>query len=236
MITRMNIHCESCNVRSHSFFKTSDPEEMEFVNAHKSCQHFKKGQVVFYEGNRPLGLYCMNSGKVKVYKTGFDGKEQIIHFAQPGDFLGYRALIAEESYPVSAEAIEDTVACFIPEKSFNELLDRNKNLSRQLMKSLCHELNIASERLTSMAQKNVRERLAETLLLLHDTFNADSRNDETIHIVLPREDIANIVGTATETVIRLLSEFKDDRLIEFEGKRIRIMDRKKLERLSMVNG
>lgn len=227
---RIQLFCENCDARSHSFLKTSSPQELAMVNEAKSCQHFKKGQYIFYEGNRALGLYCLNSGKVKIFKTGVDGKEQIILFAQPGDFIGYRALIAEELYSVSAMALEDSVACFLPEKTFQQLIESNPDISRQLMKALCHELNLASDRLTSMAQKHVRERLAETLLLLEETFREGTSPGEAINIALPREDIANLVGTATETVIRLLSEFKDDQIIELRGKHIRIINRQKLEK------
>ena len=205
-------------------------DQLEFITEAKSCFTYKKGQTIFFEDSRPLGLFCLNKGKVKIFKTGIDGKEQIIHFGQPGDFVGYRALIADEKYSVSATAIEETTACFIPRDAFIEMLDNNPKLSRSLLKSLCHEVGIANERIQSMAQKNVRERLADTLLLLHNTFDDDS--ETLIDISLPREDIANIVGTATETLIRLLSEFKNDGLVKFEGKKIRLLDIAKLEKLA----
>lgn len=205
-------------------------DQLEFITEAKSCYTYKKGQTIFFEDSRPLGLFCLNKGKVKIFKTGIDGKEQIIHFGQPGDFVGYRALIADEKYSVSATAIEETTACFIPRDAFIEMLDNNPKLSRSLLKSLCHEVGIANERIQSMAQKNVRERLADTLLLLHNTFDDDS--ETLIDITLPREDIANIVGTATETLIRLLSEFKNDGLVKFEGKKIRLLDIAKLEKLA----
>lgn len=207
-------------------------DQLDFISEAKSCYTYKKGQTIFFEESRPLGLFCVNKGKIKIYKTGIDGKEQIIHFGQGGDFLGYRALIADEKYSVSATALEETTACFIPRDSFIEMLDNNPKLSRTLLKSLCHEIGIANERIQSMAQKNVRERLADTLLLLHHTFNEHNDENTLIDITLPREDIANIVGTATETLIRLLSEFKNDGLVKFEGKKIRLLDIAKLERLA----
>jgi CRP/FNR family transcriptional regulator len=207
-------------------------EQLEFISEAKSCYNYKKGQDIFFEDSRPLGLFCVNKGKIKIYKTGIDGKEQIIHFGKAGDFLGYRALIADEKYSVSATAIEETTTCFIPRDTFFEMLDNNPKLSRALLRSLCHEVGIANERIQSMAQKNVRERLADTLLLLHETFNEDNSGDSLIDITLPREDIANIVGTATETLIRLLSEFKSDGLVKFEGKKIRLLDIPKLQRLA----
>lgn len=223
------------DVAAHSFFKAATNAERASLNAQKICQKYKKGEIIFAEDSHPQGLYWINSGKIKIFKTGFDGKEQIIHWGLPGDLLGYRALLAEEAYSVSSEAIEETVACLIPSRAFINLLDNNRHLNRQLMKSICHELNLASERLTSMAQKNVRERLAEVLLHLHDTFKSEDEADALINITLPREDIANLVGTATETVIRLLSEFKEDKLVEFEGKRIRLLDKPKLRRVAEMD-
>jgi CRP/FNR family transcriptional regulator len=226
------LHCKDCDTKEHSFMSMASGDQLDFISEAKSCYTYKKGQTIFFEESRPLGLFCVNKGKIKIYKTGIDGKEQIIHFGQGGDFLGYRALIADEKYSVSATALEETTACFIPRDSFIEMLDNNPKLSRTLLKSLCHEIGIANERIQSMAQKNVRERLADTLLLLHHTFNEHNDENTLIDITLPREDIANIVGTATETLIRLLSEFKNDGLVKFEGKKIRLLDIAKLERLA----
>lgn len=212
--------------------KDCSPEQAEKITAVKSCSHFKKGQNIFYEGNIPLGIHCISQGVVKLVRTNHDGKEQILRFAQAGDFLGYRALIADEPLVATAICVEDTIACFVPKKVFMEVLDENPQVSKQLLKALCHDLGVVEERIQSLAQKSVRERLAETLLFLQTTFKTDEQADEVIPITLPREDIANIVGTATETVIRLLSEFKSDKLIELEGKKIRILNKSSLEKIS----
>jgi len=194
---------------------------------------YKKGQIIFHEDHTPLGVYCISSGVVKLVKSSQDGREQIIRFSQKGEFLGYRALIAEEPFVASAECIQETVACFIPKEVFFEILEDNPQINREMMRSLCHELGIADEKIISLAHKSVRQRLAETLLLLHDTFrNMEEEQDQLIQIVLPREDIANIVGTATETLIRLLSEFNREGLIELKGKRIRILQLQALHRMA----
>ncbi len=226
------LHCRDCDTREHSFMQHATVDQLEFISEAKSCYTYKKGQDIFFEDSRPLGLFCINKGKIKIYKTGIDGKEQIIHFGQAGDFIGYRALIADEKYSVSATAIEESTTCFIPRDTFFKMLDNNPKLSRALLRSLCHEVGIANERVQSMAQKNVRERLADTLLLLHSTFDEGNEDETLIDIILPREDIANIVGTATETLIRLLSEFKNDNLVKFEGKKIRLLDIPKLKKLA----
>jgi CRP/FNR family transcriptional regulator len=181
----------------------------------------------------PLGIYCLSKGAIKLTKSNKDGKEQIVRFAREGEFLGYRALIADEPLVATATCIEDTICCFIPKQIFLDLLESNQLINKHMLKSLCHELGIADEKIQSLAQKSVRERLAETLLFLQKTFLDEKNTDPNlISVTLPREDIANIVGTATETVIRLLSEFKADKLIDMEGKRIRILNKDGLERIS----
>lgn len=226
------IACNLCQAHANSLLNQCDDNVRELVEGHKYCNAYKKGQILFFEGNRPLGVFCINRGTVKLYKTGIDGKEQIVRFAQTGDMLGYRALIAEEAYSVTAEALESTVACFIPKHEFQEILNTQPNFTKALMKSLSTELGVSQEHLLNMAQKSVRERLAETLLLLLDNFHREGVSEDTIAVQMPREDIANVAGTSTETVIRLLSEFKDQGLVELTGKKITILQRDKLARLA----
>lgn len=235
---KVQMDCATCDARRISFLKHCSDEQVEKIGRVKSCVHYKKGQVIFYEDNIAQGVYCIHDGVIKLVKSSEDGREQIIRFSQKGDFLGYRALIADEPYVASAECVEDTVACFIPKKEFLEVLEENPKINMEMMRSLCQELGIADERIASLAHKTVRERLAETLILLYQTFKDNHLKDEDesmIHIVLPREDIANIVGTATETLIRLLSDFNKEGLVELKGKRIRITNIAKLQRIAAMS-
>lgn len=214
--------CESCQTRLSNIFSTLTDEQAADLSVDKSCNYYKKGQIVFYEGNRPSGLFCVNKGKVKIFQMGGEGKEQIIRLAKDGDILGYRSLIGNEPYSASATVIEDATICFIPKKTFFEVVQTNSELSTKLMKLLSNDLRSAEKRITGLAQKPVRERLAETLLMLKEFYGLDD-DGLTIKATLSREDIANIVGTATETAIRLLSEFKTEKLIDLEGKKIKIL-------------
>ncbi len=224
-----NIACETCTSRKFSLFDEVSYENLCALSVDKNCVSHKKGQTLFYEGTRPLGLFCINEGTVKIYKSTSNGKEQIIRLAKAGDFLGYRALLGEEHYAASATILEDAKVCFIPKESFMQLLSTDSNLYRKLMKAVCHELGIMEEKVTSLSQKTVRERLAGTLLMLKKTYGIEGENNsKQLDIALSREDIASIVGTATETVIRLLSEFKRDGFISLEGKKIRVLDAKAL--------
>lgn len=204
--------------------------ELEQLSATKSCFIYKKGQLIFHEGGKPSGLYCIHEGKIKIAKMGSDGKEQIVRLAKPGDVIGYRALMADTNYSASAVALEDAVICFIPRSQFMELISSNVDFASGLMKLLSNALGEAEERMVQMAYKPVRERLAEALLLLQKTYQQREGEDK-FTISISREDLASIVGTAKETTIRLLSDFKDEQLIATKGSSITIIDPEKLYKI-----
>ena len=215
-------HCDTCQARLNNVFCTLSDEQLKEMSVDKSCGHYKKGQLVFFEGNRPAGMYCINKGKVKIFQTGEEGKEQIIRLAKEGDILGYRSLISGEPYAASASVVEDATVCFVSKQTFFDLLQTNSELSTRVMKLLSHDLKEAEKRITGLAQKPVRERMAETVLMLKEFYGLEPDN-KTINASLSREDISNIVGTATETAIRILSDFKKEKLVELSGKKIKIL-------------
>jgi len=157
---------------------------------------------------------------------GDEGKEQIVRMAKSGDIIGYKALLSGERYSATATAIEDSNICYIPKDIFLVILKKDAALSFEMMRLLSNELKRAEEKITHLAQKPVRERMAETILFLKETYGVDNENH--VNIMLSREEIANLVGTATETAIRLLSEFNKDHIIELSGKKIKILDNNKL--------
>jgi len=181
------------------------------------------------EGTRPTGLYCINFGKVKVFKRGAAGREQIVRLTKPGDVLGYRSLIGNELYAASAESLEETSICFIPKNVFFDLISQNKDFVMVMMKKLATELGNAERNVTELAQKPVKKRLAETLLMLLNTYGLND-DGASIDVNLTRRDIANIAGTSTETIIRLLSKFKKEQLIHVQGRKIQILDKQRLIR------
>ena len=222
--------CQECAKEENSIFKYLTPEECEMLDETKVCNFYKRGSIIYHEGNRTNGFYCIHKGVVKIYKTGIDGREQIVAFAKKGDIIGYRSIISGELACSSAKVIEDSILCFIPGESLISLVKTNGNFSLAVVKQTCKELGEANSYITDIAQKTVRERLAEVLLDLKDTFDLDEEG--ILQISLTREELANIVGTATESVIRLLSEFKTDKLIELSGRRIKILDVKRLQKIS----
>lgn len=222
--------CETCINDFDTIFKHLTPAEHQKVNQEKVCNFYKRGNVVYHEGSRTNGFYCINSGVLKIFKTGIDGREQIIAFAKKGDLIGFRSILSGELACSSAKVIEDSVLCFIPGETLISLVKTNGNFSLAMMQLTCKELGVANAYITDIAQKTVRERLAEVLLKLKETFDLDEEN--ALQVSLTREELSNIVGTATESVIRLLSEFKQDKLIDINGRKIKILDVKRLEKIS----
>lgn len=224
-----NTDCkQNCLARNSNLFRHLTGDEIEMVNSVKNSEIHKRGTILYHEGNRINGFYCIQSGIIKIYKTGIDGKEQIIRFAKKGDLIGFRSIMSKETACTSAEVIEDTLCCYIPGDTLIDLVKSNGNFSLELMQITCKELGEANSYITDIAQKTVRERLAEVLIHLKDEFGLD--DNQVLKINLTREELANIVGTATESVIRLLSEFKQDKLIELNGRKIKLLDLQKIHK------
>lgn len=230
----LHIDCEHCQARFKSVFCELKSEQISILNDNKACSSYKKGSTIFTEGTYPHGLFCVNQGKIKVSQLGDEGKEQIVRFAKEGDIMGYRALLSGDRYSCSATAIDDCLVCFIPKDIFFGMLNKEASLSFEIMKLLSNDLRKAEHRITDLAQKPVRERMAEALLFLKETYGFED-NSTTLNVILTREEIANIVGTATETAIRLLSEFKHDGIIELSGKKISILNLSKLIKTANIN-
>lgn len=220
-----HVSCETCGARKSSLFGSFCDHDLESLSANKSCAYYKKNQAIFIEGSFPRGVFCMNEGKVKIFTRGDEGKEQIIHIAKEGEIIGFRAMFSGEPYKVSATALEECNICYINKEDFLNMIETNSELRNGIMKELSKELGDRAIFITNMSQKSVRERLAFSLLILGDIYK-----DEEIN--LTREDMANFVGTATETLIRLLKDFKDEGMIEIHTRKLEIIDKEKLLRLA----
>jgi len=201
-----------------------EEKALEECNRHKTTNQYKKGQVVFYEGSRAYGLYCIFSGRVKLYKTGVDGKQQIVRIAGPGDLLGYRSLFSEEPYSATGEAIEEATICCVDRNAFFPLLSKNPQLALNIIKKLSKELREAEDLATSIAHRSVRERMAELLLMLKETYGKPAKKGIRIDLQLSREEIGEMIGVTQESAIRLLSEFKRDGMIEVKEREITILN------------
>ena len=220
-----HVTCDSCGARKFSLFNNVTDGDLNGLDHAKSCSYYKKNQALFVEGSYPRGVYCINQGKVKVFARGDEGKEQIIHIAKQGEIIGFRSMFSEEPYKVSASTLEESNICFIGRDEFLNMIDSNQTLRNGIIKELSKELGERALFITNMAQKSVRERLAFALLILDEIYG-----DEQIN--LTREDLANFVGTATETLIRLLRDFKDEGIIETHTRKVEIINKNKLMQLA----
>ena len=193
---------------------------------------YHKGEILFDEQELPKSVFYLHEGTAKLSKQGAYGKEQILRFIKEGDIIGYRSLLCGENFQAKAEAMTDVEATKIPADLFMHLLEHDSKMSFVMLQKIAFELGESSNTVTFLAQKTVRERLAEILLLLEQKLGTDPEGF--IKISLTREEIANLIGTATESAIRLISEFKQDSLIETEGRNIRILNHEKLIKLGHV--
>lgn len=212
----------------------NDLTEAEFADLSKkvSLTRLKKNTVVYHEGSHLGGMYIVLTGVLKIYKTGFEGKEQIIRFARSGEPLAYRSIICDEQACTTAETLYETSLCYVPSEDLLKLISSNNKFAITMLKRACMELGESNEFVIDLAQKTVRERLAEVLLRLMEIFDLDE--EKRLRIALTREDLANLVGTATESVIRLLSEFKADKLVELQGRYIKMLNIPQLVKIGNI--
>jgi len=224
--------CEECSTRYKSIFNQIPRTEVHHVDEGKVCYSFKRGEVLYYEGQMPQGVFCLERGKVKIFKTGPEGRDQIVRLAGSGDVVGYRALLTGERYESSASCLEDTDVCFIPKRQLLSMVMGQSCLAMRFMQHACQELGHASKLITNLAQKTVRERMAEVILVVQKTFGENEAGH--IDVRLSREEWASLVGTATESCIRVLSDLQQEGLIELQGKFIKVIDRTGLVKLGKV--
>uniref|UniRef100_UPI00404A311F Crp/Fnr family transcriptional regulator n=1 Tax=Flavobacterium sp. TaxID=239 RepID=UPI00404A311F len=223
--------CEQCIVRQLSDLKALNKDELIKLSKCKTIIQIKKGETIFDEGENINGVFCIKSGVGKLSKLNSNGKDQIVKLFKSGELLGQRSTITEESANLSAVALEDMEVCFVPQKEILGFFNENNEFSMNVMKTICGDLKESDLQVISMAQRTVKERLAILLLYLEETFGIDE--DQSLKMHLTREEMANMLGTATESCIRLLSEFNKLGLINIKGKKIMLLDRKKLKQLSL---
>jgi len=222
--------CEHCFIKNDNEFSTLVFEELEEFTRSKTTLNIKKGENIVTEGHMMNGVYCLRSGKCKLSKLNTNGKSQIVKFLRQGNMLGQRSVLSEEPSGLTITALEDMQVCFIPKTKILDAIKDNASFSLQLMKNISQQLNEANTSISMMAQKSVKERLADIVIQLEQIFGTDSEGF--IDVRLTREEIANTIGTATESAIRLLSTFKVEGLLEVKGRRIKIINMEALEHAS----
>jgi len=201
-------------------------EELKKVSDAKIYKKVKKGEALFQEGEKLDGVFCVRDGVSKMSKLSSNGKDQIVKLASKGEVMGQRSVIAEESTNLSAVAVSDMEVCFIPKEIISNTLNSNPNFTVEVLRHMAHDLKEADDVIVNMSQKTVKQRMAEAFLYLKKNYGEDA--DGYLTLSLSREDYANVVGTATESCIRIISEFKKKGLIITEGKKIGVAQERAL--------
>lgn len=223
---------EEIDLTQFHLFKDLTEKEMALLNYHATSSAYKKRSIIYREGSRLTGFYCIKRGIIKQYKTGIDGKEQIFRFLKKGDIIAYRSLLSQEVACSTSQAMEKSELIYIPYQTLLYLIQNNWKFSYYMLQIICKELREANDYITDIAQKTSKERLAEVLLLLKDNFELDS--SKTLQFSLTRKELADVVGAAPESVIRILSEFKQNRLIDLRGSKIKYINEPELARIANI--
>ncbi|GAB4493734.1 MAG: response regulator [Saprospiraceae bacterium] len=198
-------------------------EAIKHLSDNREVRHFKKKDIIFREGENPRWLFFVESGKVKLYKTSDDGRDLIVKIAHPGDFLGFLALFKEDAYSESAAALEDSAVKLIPKSDFTALVFGNRDVNARFIKMLASHVAEREQQLIELAYNSVRKRVASILVQLYDQSGPN--------VNLLREDLASLAGTAKETLIRTLTDFKNEGLIDIQDGIISILKTDKLRHL-----
>jgi len=222
--------CENCIIRQFNSLRAMNKEELKRVSDSKTTKTLKKGETIFGEEDKLNGVYCVRDGVSKLSKLSPNGKDQIVKLATKGALLGQRSVITEEVTNLSAIAVSDMELCFIPKDAIVDTLNTNPNFAVEVLRHMAHDLKEADDVIVNMSQKTVKQRIAEAFIYLEENFGEDKYGY--LALTLSREDMANVVGTATESAIRIISDFKKLGLIKTSSKKVAIEDRNALKEVA----
>jgi CRP-like cAMP-binding protein len=224
-------YIEICIEGPTSVFRGLSQNDKELLDQNHSVSSYRKGKLIITEGTRQRGLVCLASGKAKIFSTGAGGREQIIKMLRPQSLINYRSLFSDAAYPFSVGAIEDSSIVVFEKHLFSRIVRQNAEFAVKIMKVISEDLINSYDRIISLTQKHVRGRLAESILLLRDTYGLDA-DGRTIRVQLSREDIAHLSNMTTSNAIRTLSNLATERIIDINGRKIIILNIQKLEEIS----
>lgn len=206
-------------------------EEKRIVVDNFAIHKFRKNEIIYAEGETPEFLWCLFKGKVKLYKDGVGGRQQILRLIRPVQYFGYRAYFAEEPYVSSAQAFEPSILGALPMTIVKDMILRNKNIAWFFINELSRNLGNSDSRIVNLTQKHIRGRLAEALMVLRDNYGYEE-DSLTLKIYLSREDLANLSNMTTSNAIRTLSGFVNEHLIVVDGRSIKILNEPQLRKIS----
>jgi CRP-like cAMP-binding protein len=205
--------------------------ESSFLEENMKRLEIKKGKVIFREGTFSKGLYLLRKGKVKLVQSNHSDRSSIAYIFRKGELFGYRPLLCDEPHPTSGVTLEDCVILFISKKHFLQALDNSPVFMRKLLVNLSHEFSVLIHQVAVFSQQPVRQRVALTLRILNEKYRKEEK-EFPVTINLSRDDIAGYAGTSIETLVRMLRQFKDEKILRTEGRRIIILKPKELEKIA----
>lgn len=209
------------------------PDEQDYLSAHFVVHQYKKNEIIHYEGDTPTHIMGLVDGRVKIYKEGVGGRNQIVRIMQPISYFAYRAVFAEGNYNTTACAVELATVVQIPKEVLLKLIHQNNDLAYFFIRSLSIDLGVSDSRQVNLTQKHIRGRLAESLIFMRDNYGLEE-DGATINVYLSREDLANLSNMTTSNAIRTLSMFVSEKVIAMDGRRIKIIDEEKLRKISRL--
>ncbi len=203
---------------SESFLQFLPEDTVNKIDDNKTILKLTKNQVLFHEGSIPMGVYILQTGKVKKYATGLNGKEYTFHLIKEKEILGYHNILCDEAYSHSASCLTDCVFYLIPKKIFLSIIENNRNILNRLLENMSHEFGVFINNSRVLAQHSVRERTALSIIKLEEFFDNNGR------IKLSRKDHSSIVGTSIESLVRVLYDFKEEGIIDIKENMIIVND------------
>ncbi len=224
-------YIELCVEGPSSVFRSLSQNDKELLDQNHSISTCRKGGIIITGGTKQRGLICLVSGKAKIFSTGAGNREQIIKMISPLSIINYRSIFTETVFPFSVGAIEDSATVSFEKHILSRILKQNAELAVRIIKVISEDLVNSYDRIVSLTQKHVRGRLAESILLLRDTYGLDA-DGMTIRAQLSREDIAHLSNMTTSNAIRTLSNLASEKIIEINGRKISILNFQKLEEIS----
>ena len=222
------VDCSKCENHDKSIFCKLEEASLNEISDHKIMNAFKRGQVLFHEGNPAFGVYCISEGKVKLTKTSENGKETMLRIAGPGDLIGFQHIVQNGINDVTATALEETKICFLDRVFLQKLVKEENSCAMELLTHVARDMATLQDRVNGFQSKNVRERVAYMLLDLAERYGSDSKQGRRLGIQLSREDMASMLGVATETLIREISQLRDEGVIDQDGKTLILVDKPSL--------
>jgi len=225
-------HCKDCPSWKNSIFKDLKDESLDLLSKNKTANTYRKGQNLFMQGNPSFGLYCLGDGNIKVSIVNNEGKESIVRIASGGHIVGHRSIFSHQPYQAMGTSLSNTHACFIDKKYLLELVKTDVSVANYSLFSLARDLGVSEKKISSLSHQNVRERFAVLLLMLKESHGVEKNGEILLEINLSREEMGSLLGMASETLIRCISEFKEENSIRLEKKMIVILDLEKISKIA----